>query len=79
MKDEVQISVVMTVYNGEQYMQEAIDCILQQTCSCIELIIVNDTSTDRSEAIIRSYTDDRIVYLTLQGREMLNVETWLCR
>ena len=54
------ISVLMSVYNGEQFLREAIDSILQQTYRDFEFIIVNDGSQDRSEEIIRSYEDPRI-------------------
>ena len=56
------VSVVMPVYNGESFLQEAIDSVLCQTYSNIELIIVNDGSTDRTEDIILSYSDPRIHY-----------------
>lgn len=54
------ISVVMSVYNGEKYLREAIDSILNQTFKNFEFIIINDGSTDRSLEIIQSYNDDRI-------------------
>jgi glycosyltransferase involved in cell wall biosynthesis len=54
------VSVIMPVYNAEKYLRAAIDSILQQTFTNFEFIIVNDCSTDGSEAIISSYTDDRI-------------------
>lgn len=57
------ISVVMPVYNGENYLTEAIDSILSQTFTDFELLIINDGSSDRSEQIIQSYPDDRIVYI----------------
>lgn len=57
------ISVVMPVYNGEKYLREAIDSILNQTFSNFEFIILNDGSTDKTEEIILSYTDPRIVYV----------------
>lgn len=57
------ISVVMPVYNGEKYLREAIDSILNQTFSDFEFIIINDASKDGTEEIIKSYEDDRIVYL----------------
>lgn len=49
------ISVVIPVYNGERYLREAIDSVLGQTYKYIEIIIVNDGSTDNSEEIIKSY------------------------
>jgi glycosyltransferase involved in cell wall biosynthesis len=54
------ISVLMAVYNGEMYLREAIDSILQQSYTNFEFIIVNDGSTDSTAAILRSYTDPRI-------------------
>jgi len=57
------ISVIMPVYNGERYLREAIDSILDQTFSDFEFIIINDCSTDSTEDIIKSYSDDRIKYL----------------
>ncbi|MDD4601007.1 MAG: glycosyltransferase family A protein [Negativicutes bacterium] len=57
------ISVIMPVYNAEPFLPEAIDSILNQTYKNFEFIIINDGSTDRSEEIIMSYIDSRIVYL----------------
>ncbi len=57
------ISVVMPVYNAEKYLREAIDSILNQTYTNFEFIILNDGSTDRTEEIILSYDDSRIIYV----------------
>lgn len=57
------ITVLMPVYNGEMYIREAIDSVLEQTFKDFEFLIVNDGSTDRSEEIIRSYHDPRITLL----------------
>lgn len=54
------ISVVMSVYNEENYLQEAIDSILKQTVQDFELIVVDDCSTDRTRDILREYQDPRI-------------------
>lgn len=61
--DEILISVVMPVYNGEKYLKAAIDSILNQSYTNFEYIIINDGSTDSSESIILSYTDARIIYI----------------
>ncbi len=57
------ISVVMPAYNAEKYIAEAIESILAQTYKDFEFIIINDGSTDKTEEIILSYNDERIVYL----------------
>lgn len=53
----------MPVLNGEKYLKEAIESILHQTFSDFEFIIINDGSTDSTEAIIKSFSDPRIVYI----------------
>lgn len=59
-KHQPLVSVVMSVYNGQEYLKEALDSILNQTFSDFEFIIINDGSTDNSLAIIQSYDDTRI-------------------
>jgi len=54
------ISVIMPVYNGDNYLREALDSILGQTFENFELIIVDDGSNDGSSEIITSYRDPRI-------------------
>jgi glycosyltransferase involved in cell wall biosynthesis len=58
------VSVVMPVYNGELYIREAIDSILNQTFSDFELIAIDDCSTDSSVKLVESYTDPRIRLIT---------------
>jgi glycosyltransferase involved in cell wall biosynthesis len=57
------VSVVMPVYNGELYLREAIDSILNQTFSDFELIVMDDGSTDGSVEIVRTYADPRIRFI----------------
>jgi glycosyltransferase involved in cell wall biosynthesis len=57
------VSVVMSVYNGEKYLREAVESILNQTFTDFEFIIVNDGSTDRSRDILESYADERIILI----------------
>lgn len=56
------ISVVMSVYNEEKYVSAAIKSILNQTYPYFEFIIINDGSTDKSEEVIKSFKDERILY-----------------
>ncbi|MGE4283580.1 MAG: glycosyltransferase [Clostridia bacterium] len=57
------ISVIMPVFNSSRFLKEAIDSILDQSFSSFELLIVDDASSDSSPDIIRSYKDNRIVFL----------------
>lgn len=54
------VSVIVSVYNGEQYLSKCIESILHQTYRDFELILVNDGSEDGSEAVCRSYDDARV-------------------
>lgn len=54
------VTVLMPVYNGEKYLNEAIDSIIAQTYVNYEFLIINDGSKDRSIEIIQSYNDPRI-------------------
>lgn len=54
------ISVLTSVHNGEKYINECIDSILNQTFSDFEYIILNDGSTDRTKDILDKYTDPRL-------------------
>jgi glycosyltransferase involved in cell wall biosynthesis len=54
------VSVIIPVYNREQYVGEAIDSILAQTFTDFELLLIDDGSTDNSVEVMRSYTDPRI-------------------
>jgi glycosyltransferase involved in cell wall biosynthesis len=59
MKD-CRISILMSVYNGEKYLAEAIESILGQTFTNFEFLIINNGSTDKSRKILLSYSDNRI-------------------
>jgi glycosyltransferase involved in cell wall biosynthesis len=56
----VKITVLMAVYNGEYYLRETIDSILNQTFQDFEFLIVNDGSIDSTMEVICSYNDPRI-------------------
>ncbi|MFY0687764.1 MAG: glycosyltransferase family 2 protein [Cyclobacteriaceae bacterium] len=59
------VSICIPVYNGEKFLSEAIDCALDQTYDNIEIIVVDDQSTDTSVQVIQKYQklDDRIRYV----------------
>lgn len=55
-----EITVLMPVRNGEKYIKDAIDSVLNQTLTDFEFLIIDDGSTDRTVEIIQGYTDERI-------------------
>jgi glycosyltransferase involved in cell wall biosynthesis len=57
------VSVLMTVYNGQEFLNMAMDSIFLQTYKNFEFVIVDDGSTDHSSSIIKAYDDPRIKYL----------------
>lgn len=60
--DQPLVSVIMPCYNAEAYIKEAIKSVLNQTYQYLELLIINDGSTDQSARVIHSMQDDRIKY-----------------
>lgn len=61
------VSVIIPVYNGEKYLGEAIQSVLDQDYRPIEIIVVDDGSTDRSAEIARSYAGVSYLYQENQG------------
>lgn len=57
------ISIIIPVYNTEKYIKKCIDSIINQTLKEIEIIILNDGSSDACNDIIENYDDSRIVYI----------------
>ena len=58
--NDEKVSIIMPVFNGEQYLSGSIESVLSQSYSNFEFIIINDGSTDRSAEILESYSDPRI-------------------
>jgi len=54
------VSVLMSVYNGEAYLERSIESILSQTFRDFEFLIINDASTDSTEDILKNAHDPRI-------------------
>src|SRR6476619_2022139 len=57
---QLKVSVIMPVHNGERYLREAVDSILNQTLRDFEFVIIDDGSTDGTVEILGSYTDPRL-------------------
>ena len=64
------VSVIIPVYNAEKYLRECLDSVVNQTLKDIEIICVDDGSTDGSPAILREYEakDSRIKVLTQENQ-----------
>src|SRR5207237_7493623 len=56
------VSVLLPVWNGEAFLEQAMESILRQTLSSFELIVIDDGSTDRTAAIADEFAsrDDRV-------------------
>ncbi len=54
------ISVILPTYNGEKYITETLESVLNQTYKNLEIIITDDASTDGTVEIVKSYNDKRI-------------------
>ncbi len=61
----VEVSIVMPIYNKDRYLKEALETIRRQTCRQIEIICINDASTDGSLDILQEMAqeDDRIIII----------------
>lgn len=55
MHEKSLISVIVPMYNSENYVQRAIECLLAQTLSNIEIVLIDDSSTDNTASIAREY------------------------
>ena len=66
MGEKIKISVIIPVYNAEKYLRQCLNSVISQTLQEIEIICVNDASTDGSLAILREYEakDARVRVLT---------------
>ena len=64
------VSVIVPVYNSDPYLEECLDSIVNQTYRSLEIVLVNDGSTDSSNEIMTGYSmkDDRIVVISQPNR-----------
>lgn len=66
------ISVIMPTYNRAYIIEKAIDSILNQTYKNLELIIIDDCSSDNTEDVIKKYKDKRLKYIKLEKNSGAN-------
>ena len=65
------VSIVLPVYNGSRFLRGAIDSCLSQTHRDLEVIVVDDCSTDETPQIVKSYSDPRLVYVRNETNQRL--------
>ena len=65
----VKISIIVPVYNTEPYLEQCLDSIINQTLEDIEIICVNDGSTDNSLSVLEEYAskDNRIIIINQEN------------
>ena len=56
------VSIIIPIYNASKYLKRCLDSVINQTKTELEIILINDGSTDNSEEIIKGYKDKRIRY-----------------
>jgi len=61
------VSVIIAVFNGERYLKDAIDSVINQTYRPVEIIVVDDGSVDNTAEIAQSYNTIRYLYQSNQG------------
>ena len=62
MSTEPLVSIIINCFNGEKYLRNAIDSVIEQTYKNWEIIFWDNQSTDKSAEIFKSYKDKRFKY-----------------
>lgn len=62
------VSVIINVYNGEKYIRKCLDSVLKQTYENLEILIINDGSTDGTLEICKTYKDKRLRITTTENK-----------
>ncbi len=68
--NQIKVSVIVPVYNAQQYLKDTLDTIIGQSLKSIEIICVDDGSSDESLSILKDYQnkDSRLIVLTQQNQ-----------
>lgn len=62
------ITIIINVYNGEKYVDKCLNCVLNQTYKNVEILIINDGSTDHTLELCRKYVDNRIRIISQENK-----------
>jgi len=66
------VSIVMPAFNHEKYVGMAVESVLNQSYKNIELIVIDDGSTDRTGEVVQSYKDPRLKYVYQENQDAYN-------
>ena len=66
------VSVVIPAYNHEKFIGAAVESVLNQTCTDLELIVIDDGSQDATGEIVQSYQDSRLSYTFQENQDAFN-------
>ncbi len=66
------VSVIIPAYNHQRFIGAAVDSVLQQTLSDLELIVIDDGSTDNTAEIVKGYSDSRLTYFHQENKDAYN-------
>lgn len=66
------ISAIIPAYNHERFIGAAVDSVLQQTVNDLELIVIDDGSTDKTGDVVKSYSDRRLTYIHQENKDAYN-------
>ena len=67
-----QVSVIIPAYNHERFVGAAVESVLKQTLADLELIVIDDGSTDRTGDVVQSFKDPRLKYVRQQNQDAYN-------
>jgi glycosyltransferase involved in cell wall biosynthesis len=62
------VSVILPTYNRAKYLKLALESVLRQDFKDFELLVINDGSTDNTEEVVNSFSDERIVYVRQENQ-----------
>ena len=63
MSSEALVSIIVPVFNGERYVEKCVDRLLAQEYTHLEVLVLDDASTDRTAGILDSFADPRLRYV----------------
>ena len=65
------VSILIPCYNSESFLEETLRCCFNQTYSNIEIVLVDDGSSDKSLDIVKKYADDKV--RVIKGHVVLGI------